>query len=112
MVGLLAKQLFPEIKSARNERLSVGLPLQASEQQQEAGSKTESWAGSFGGDFVTAKCDIKCLQPSWIREMLLLTCADPGEAIKISRQPPLVLGEQLLHEIAGIARIGPDQFSP
>src|SRR6266550_2878794 len=106
-IGLLAKDLFPDLEISRDVRFAVLLPLDAGKQNQKVGGLPEETSRRSGLKIVAAKVFVKPLQASAFGQVLALRLADTGQDIEIRGQPAIVLGEQAGNELAGIVQAPP-----
>src|SRR6266851_10239729 len=111
-IGLLAKDLLPDLEISRDVRFAVLLPLDAGKQHKKVGALPEDTSRRGGLKIGAAKIFVKTLQASAFGEVLTLRLTDAGQDIEVRSQPAVILGEQAGNELARVVRTRSDQISP
>src|SRR5208282_2797335 len=98
---LVAKDLFPDVEISRDQRFPGGLQLEPSDQKQKRRGRSEYACGRTRGGIRTSQGVIENSQSMRIGKIYLLISIHPRKHVKVSHQPALVPGQQLLDEGRG-----------
>src|SRR5580698_4044935 len=98
--GMLPDDLLPYIDIAGDARFAIGLPLLASEENQERRGFAKRRSGRRAIGASITKCFIEMTEPRPLGEVRLLRLVDAGKGVKIRGHPTPVLRHQMCDEIA------------